>query len=462
MQAFIKQCYYSGMRFYRDRPDVIVPGRWYFCPPGAKALPFFQRFDTYRTDPGPFPIDPLIGEVPVYGGKARNEILAGYDGQHWCGSLEDWQQGLDYSRRGSAPVDQEGVPLCCSTYQAPPGGGSAYGTGYTSEVGGGSVSTGQDGTGCVYTLGALNRNDYPDTLFAWVEDVAGDSGIAGVYPLVASSPPHDFWSLPHLIGPANDVNIVFGAFPAVGGNWGVLMSGGDFGATTLESIECRAPSPLAFEPTIFGPYFPDFDGLVRVTVIQNFDVSGTAVSGGGLVDLSEIGGSAVSGGGLVDGGFLDMTMTGSLIPFAGSLVPTGYLACDGVAYNAVDFPELFGVIGTSWGDAGPGTFKVPDLRDRVVIGTSPGALDSNRPTARALAEVGGEETHQLTVVELANHAHSTISGDNFSTATGLSAVNAPGFPAGSDSGDNLTDVQGSDQPHNTMQPFAVVVWIIKT
>jgi microcystin-dependent protein len=49
--------------------------------------------------------------------------------------------------------------------------------------------------------------------------------------------------------------------------------------------------------------------------------------------------------------------------FAGTVIPAGYLLCDGASYSTTSYPELFAAIGTTWGTAGAGTFKVPNLID---------------------------------------------------------------------------------------------------
>jgi microcystin-dependent protein len=65
------------------------------------------------------------------------------------------------------------------------------------------------------------------------------------------------------------------------------------------------------------------------------------------------------GQGSVDIGFLGF--------YAGSAVPSGYLACDGQAVSRTTYAALFNAIGTTWG-AGDGstTFNVPPLNDRFL------------------------------------------------------------------------------------------------
>ena len=66
---------------------------------------------------------------------------------------------------------------------------------------------------------------------------------------------------------------------------------------------------------------------------------------------------------------------GSIIPFAGSSIPTGYLLCNGAVVSRTTYANLFKVIGTTYG-AGDGstTFNLPDLRDRFLEGAGTNAI----------------------------------------------------------------------------------------
>lgn len=63
--------------------------------------------------------------------------------------------------------------------------------------------------------------------------------------------------------------------------------------------------------------------------------------------------------------------TGLIFPFAGpdTKVPTGYLLCNGQAVSRESYPDLFRLIGVTYG-VGDGitTFNVPDLREAVLVG----------------------------------------------------------------------------------------------
>jgi microcystin-dependent protein len=81
---------------------------------------------------------------------------------------------------------------------------------------------------------------------------------------------------------------------------------------------------------------------------------------------------------------------GTVVPYAGSTAPPGWLVADGSAVSRSTYSELFAAIGTTYG-AGDGstTFNLPDLRGRVVVsvgsngdvsalGESDGAVEPQR------------------------------------------------------------------------------------
>lgn len=81
--------------------------------------------------------------------------------------------------------------------------------------------------------------------------------------------------------------------------------------------------------------------------------------------------------------------------YAGGLIPTGYLLCDGSAISRTTYAALFDKIGTVWG-AGDGstTFNLPDMRGRVPVGVNPagsaltnvvGNVDGRAQAARSIS-----------------------------------------------------------------------------
>ena len=72
--------------------------------------------------------------------------------------------------------------------------------------------------------------------------------------------------------------------------------------------------------------------------------------------------------------------TGTVVPFAGSVAPAGYLLASGQAISRTNYPGLFAVINTIYGIGdGSTTFNVPDLRGFVVAGKdNMGGINANR------------------------------------------------------------------------------------
>lgn len=71
--------------------------------------------------------------------------------------------------------------------------------------------------------------------------------------------------------------------------------------------------------------------------------------------------------------------TGDVIAFAGPWEkrPKGWLLCDGQEYLAKDYPDLFNVIGRTYGgNATLGSFKVPDYRECALVGAGQNSTNS--------------------------------------------------------------------------------------
>ena len=77
---------------------------------------------------------------------------------------------------------------------------------------------------------------------------------------------------------------------------------------------------------------------------------------------------------------------GSYIPFGGTVIPTGWLLCDGRAVSRTDFADLFAVIGTAYGSGdGSTTFNIPDMREAVPKGAGLTSKSNNHMDADGLA-----------------------------------------------------------------------------
>jgi len=89
------------------------------------------------------------------------------------------------------------------------------------------------------------------------------------------------------------------------------------------------------------------------------------------------------------------TPIGTILMWPGSNLPEGYLICNGGTFNKEECPELYNILGSN---------KLPDLRDRFIVGAG---------NEYNLGNTGGEKEHTLTVEELPSHKHIYSSiGDN--------------------------------------------------
>lgn len=146
---------------------------------------------------------------------------------------------------------------------------------------------------------------------------------------------------------------------------------------------------------------------------------------------------------------------GTIIPYAGDTLPTGYLYCDGSAISRTTYSDLFSVIGTTYGNGnGTTTFNLPNLKGRVPVG-----YDSTQTEFDNLGETGGEKTHQLTINEMPSHSHAGKYSDSM-LASGSNR--AWFYDGGTQTSSQPTTVStGGGEAHNNLQPFLVVNYIIK-
>ena len=157
--------------------------------------------------------------------------------------------------------------------------------------------------------------------------------------------------------------------------------------------------------------------------------------------------------------------TGSIMSFAGSSAPTGYLLCDGAAISRSTYSTLFGVLATTYGSGdGSSTFNIPDLRGRVIAGQDDmGGVSANRLTGLTggvdgdvLGGSGGAETHTLSIAQMPAHTHSLQNGVGIKTNSFDSGTHVASDASGN------TGSTGGGGAHNNVQPTIILNYIIKT
>ena len=85
---------------------------------------------------------------------------------------------------------------------------------------------------------------------------------------------------------------------------------------------------------------------------------------------------------------------GTIKSLGHSVLPAGWLLCDGSAINRTLYGKLFSFIATNWGDGdGSTTYNVPDLRGYFLRGQSSGT--GNDPDAGSRYAISGGNTGDM-------------------------------------------------------------------
>jgi microcystin-dependent protein len=163
--------------------------------------------------------------------------------------------------------------------------------------------------------------------------------------------------------------------------------------------------------------------------------------------------------------------------FAGNFAPRNFAFCQGQILSIAQNTALFSLLGTTYGGNGQTTFALPDFRGRVPVGTGQGP---GLPSVQ-LGEMAGAPTHTLITTEMPAHTHAVpnlvVSGANANTHTPVAnvrlggAVDNAGLDAFTYTTDTATSVTistvgtataivGGSQPHNNMQPYLGMNFII--
>ena len=167
--------------------------------------------------------------------------------------------------------------------------------------------------------------------------------------------------------------------------------------------------------------------------------------------------------------------TATIVPWAKSAVPTGFLECDGTAVSRSTYSDLFSAIGTTYGAGdGANTFNVPDLQNKVAVSKS---------NNKALASTGGAETvasggtiggstanSTLSVAQLAQHQHDVLLGNTAGTQgfphknTGSGPTTSQTYYSTGQNGAHSHNMSATFTGNATsvLQPYLTVIYIIKT
>ncbi|MFD1884539.1 phage tail protein [Paenibacillus wenxiniae] len=157
---------------------------------------------------------------------------------------------------------------------------------------------------------------------------------------------------------------------------------------------------------------------------------------------------------------------GEIRLFSGNFAPRGWLLCNGQQVNVRDYQVLYALLGNTFGGTAMQNFKVPDLTGKAPIhrGAGPGL------TARSFATTAGTTSETINYSQMPAHDHTVQSINTVNTAdpTGalwgnipkLGAVSPYNTAADATMGPLTVNATGMGQPHNNMQPFLGITYII--
>jgi microcystin-dependent protein len=143
-----------------------------------------------------------------------------------------------------------------------------------------------------------------------------------------------------------------------------------------------------------------------------------------------------------------------IVMFAGNFAPRGWAFCQGQILSIAQNTALFSLLGTTFGGNGQTTFAgLPSID---------------------LGEVAGEPTHTLIITEMPAHNHqaqaagnsnagnsTSPSGNTWASSTNRDNIYVNAAPNGPMAANTVTvGIAGGSQPHNNMQPFLGINFII--
>lgn len=173
---------------------------------------------------------------------------------------------------------------------------------------------------------------------------------------------------------------------------------------------------------------------------------------------------------------------GEIFMFGGNFAMVNTTFCNGQILAISQNTALFSLLGTNYGGNGMSTFALPNLQGNVPVGQGTSNYGQNFP----VGDAGGSAGVTLLSTEMPLHDHNNqlnVPAVNTGAGTGTGTlVSDPigAYPAVVASGTNLysnvmgagsmtplisnldanTSFSGGNQPHNNMQPYLAVTFVI--
>lgn len=132
---------------------------------------------------------------------------------------------------------------------------------------------------------------------------------------------------------------------------------------------------------------------------------------------------------------------GTVIAYAGTSAPTGYLACDGSQVSRTTYAALFAAIGTAHGNGdGSTTFHLPDYRGRFLRGWANGSANDPDRASRTAMNTGGATGDNVGSVQghaFQTHTHTQNSHTHpYNMGVGATGGSLPAYAVAANTANN--------------------------
>jgi microcystin-dependent protein len=146
-----------------------------------------------------------------------------------------------------------------------------------------------------------------------------------------------------------------------------------------------------------------------------------------------------------------------------NFAPVGWMLCNGQLLSIAQFSTVYALLGTTYGGDGQTTFALPNLQSRIPIHQGTGGGQTY-----VMGQVAGVESVTLTIGSYPSHTHVLSESTNAAAGGQGPANNAVcgGKPlytsdaANQNMNGSMIGASGSSLPHDNIQPYLVLNWII--
>jgi len=164
--------------------------------------------------------------------------------------------------------------------------------------------------------------------------------------------------------------------------------------------------------------------------------------------------------------------TGSIVMWSGASIIDGYLFCDGSLKNKTDYPDLFAILGNTYGTQTSSQFYLPNLQDKFAIGkgstystlgstggsatvtpsgsvSAPSFSGSSSGVSGSISISGTTGSTALTTAQMPSHSHLMIHNTS-ATTNALGVITLPHISRGNVGGMGSSDtaLQGTSGTPN--------------